>query len=183
LNNRRPLNRAQIDYAVTGGLAAIVYGHPRLTLDVDVVIRLGKTDAATFASLWSSPEFYCQPNEIIETESARATHGHFKVIHHESAMRADVYLAGSDPLQAWALEHYVEYEIQGERVRFAPLEYVIFSKLRYAQIGGSDRHLRDVVRILEVNPSGLEQSVLDRWIRQFGLADLWARAQALVGRE
>jgi hypothetical protein len=35
-----PLNRAGIEYMVTGGLAAVVYGHPRLTLDVDLVISL-----------------------------------------------------------------------------------------------------------------------------------------------
>ena len=35
-----PLNRAGMEYMVTGGLAAVVYGHPRLTLDVDLVIRL-----------------------------------------------------------------------------------------------------------------------------------------------
>ena len=29
-----------MEYMVTGGLAAVVYGHPRLTLDVDLVIRL-----------------------------------------------------------------------------------------------------------------------------------------------
>ncbi len=31
-----PLNRAGIEYMVTGGLAAIVYGQPRLTLDIDL---------------------------------------------------------------------------------------------------------------------------------------------------
>ncbi len=178
-----PLNRARIDYAVTGGLAAILYGHPRLTLDVDLVIRLGATASAAFASLWSPGEFYCPPSDVIDQERGRESHGHFNVIHNESAMRADVYLAGSDPLQAWALEHRVEREIQGERVQFAPIEYVIAYKLRYAQMGGSDRHLQDIARMLEVNPEGLDQQTLDRWIVRFGLADLWARAQALVGRE
>jgi hypothetical protein len=32
-----PLNRSGIEYMVTGGLASVVYGHPRLTLDVDLV--------------------------------------------------------------------------------------------------------------------------------------------------
>lgn len=31
---------------VTGGLAAILYGEPRLTNDVDLVIRLAPSDAA-----------------------------------------------------------------------------------------------------------------------------------------
>lgn len=97
-------------------------------------------------------------------------------------MRADVYLAGADPLQTWALAHRVAREIQGERVWFAPVEYVIVFKLRYAQMGGSDRHLHDVARILEINSNGIDRSMLDEWITTFGVAELWARAQALTGR-
>ncbi|MBL0169827.1 MAG: hypothetical protein IPP90_03710 [Gemmatimonadaceae bacterium] len=178
-----PLNRARIDYAVTGGLAAIVYGHPRLTLDVDLVIRLGATDTVTFASLWSPGEFYCPPADVIEEERARESHGHFNVIHHDTAMRADVYLAGNDPLQEWALAHRVEREIQGETVRFAPIEYVIVYKLRYAQMGGSDRHLRDIARMIEVNESDIDNAVLDGWIAHFGLAERWARAQSMAGQD
>lgn len=102
-----PLNRAKLDYAVTGGLAAIAYGHPRLTLDVDLVIRLGTGDASRFAELWSPDEFYCPPAEVVEQERERSEHGHFNVIHSESIMRADVYLAGEDPLQPSALEESI----------------------------------------------------------------------------
>ncbi len=42
-----PLNRAGIEYMATGGLAAVVYGHPRLTLDVDLVIRLARHEVDT----------------------------------------------------------------------------------------------------------------------------------------
>ncbi|MDB6030210.1 MAG: hypothetical protein JWM16_548 [Verrucomicrobiales bacterium] len=36
----RPLNRAGIRYAMTGSIAAIFYGEPRLTHDVDFVVFL-----------------------------------------------------------------------------------------------------------------------------------------------
>jgi hypothetical protein len=49
-----PLNRAGIEYTVTGGLAAVVYGHPRLALDVDLAIRLTPPGAHAFAALWPS---------------------------------------------------------------------------------------------------------------------------------
>ena len=61
-----PLNRAGIEYMVTGGLAAVVYGHPRLTLDVDLVVRLSSHDAAALAVLWPAAEFYSPPAEVIE---------------------------------------------------------------------------------------------------------------------
>jgi hypothetical protein len=177
-----PLNRANIDYVVTGGLAAIVYGHPRLTLDVDLVIRLGSGAVTTFAELWPLDDYYCPPVEVVEQERQRAAHGHFNVIHTDTAMRADVYLAGDDPLQAWALADHVTREVDGETVRFAPIEYVIVYKLRYAQEGGSDRHLRDVARMIETSRELIRAETLTRWITRLDLDDGWKRAQEYVGR-
>ena len=98
-----PLNSAGIDYLVTGGLAAVIYGHPRLTLDIDLVIRLEPRQAADFGRLWSTADFYVPPLEVIFAETARPEHGHFNLSHLDSGMRADVYLAGADPQNRWAL--------------------------------------------------------------------------------
>lgn len=171
-----PLNRARIEYMVTGGLAAVVYGHPRLTLDVDLVLRLAPGDAARFPSLWSPDEFYCPPAEVIAAEGARTANGHFNVIHNASGMRADVYCAGADDLHAWALQHRVVRQIEGEAVQFAPIEYVIVYKLRYVRLGGSDRHLHDVARMVDVSGALVDQSTLDLWINRLGLTAEWARA-------
>lgn len=173
-----PLNRAGIEYMVTGGLAAVVYGHPRLTLDVDLVIRLSSRDAADMATLWPQGEFYSPPAEVIEQERARTSGGHFNVIHNESMMRADVYVAGSDKLSVWALQHRVVRQVEGEQVQFAPIEYVIVNKLRYFQMGGSDRHLRDIARMMEVSGQDVDQQALDGWIARLDLGAEWSRALA-----
>ncbi|MEP7383725.1 MAG: hypothetical protein ABI910_18710 [Gemmatimonadota bacterium] len=178
-----PLNRANLDYVVTGGLAAIVYGHPRLTLDVDLVIRLESDAAATFAGLWPPDDYYCPPAEVVEQERQRSAHGYFNVIHSDTAMRADVYLAGDDPLQAWALAAHVTRAVEGEQVRFAPIEYVIVYKLRYAQMGGSDRHLRDVARMIETSGAWIREETLHDWIARLDLGAPWERALGYVGRE
>lgn len=178
-----PLNRANIEYMVTGGLAAVVYGHPRLTLDVDLVIRLTPPGALVFAALWSPDEFYCPPIEVISAERARPAHGHLNVIHAESAMRADVYFAGADELNAWALQNRMLRQVEGEAVQFAPIEYVIVSKLRYFQMGGSERHLRDVARMMEISGSAVRRPTLDHWVAHLDLADAWAKACRFEGRE
>jgi hypothetical protein len=163
---------------VTGGLAAVVYGHPRLTLDVDLVIRLQATETAEFASLWEPSAFYCPAPETIAVEAARDEHGHFKVIHLDSAMRADVYVAGRDALTVWAMQHKVKRMVEGQTVKFAPIEYVIAYKLRYFQLGGSDRHLRDVARILETSESEIDEPTLNSWIEQLKLGDAWNKARS-----
>jgi hypothetical protein len=173
-----PLNRAGIEYMVTGGLAAVVYGHPRLTLDVDLVMRLSSRDAAVFVTLWPPQEFYSPPAEVIEEERARTAHGHFNVIHNESMMRADVYIAGTDELNAWALKHRSVLHVEGEAVQFAPIEYVIVKKLHYFQMGGSDRHLRDIARMMEVSGSDVDGPTMESWIARLKLGAEWTRALA-----
>lgn len=176
-----PLNRARIEYIVTGGLASVVYGHPRLTVDVDLVLGLDPPNAEQFAALWPSSESYCPPLEVLREEGARAEHGHFNVTHNESGLRADIYLAGADELQHWALQHCRIVTLEAEEVRLAPLEYVIAYKLRYVRDGGSDRHLWDVARMLQVNEAQLDRAVLDRWIEHLHVQAEWERAAALHG--
>jgi hypothetical protein len=45
-----PLGATGIAYMVTGGLAAIIYGEPRLTNDVDIVLRLEPAQAERLAA-------------------------------------------------------------------------------------------------------------------------------------
>ena len=177
----RPLNVLRVPYMVTGGVAAVVYGEPRLTRDIDLVIALRPAEALRFASAWSAVDFYTPPLEVIEEECGRPAHGHVNVIHHESTMRADVYFAGTDELSAWGLEHRVVHDIQGEAVQLAPIEYVVVNKLRYFQIGGSDRHLRDVARMMTVSGAVVDRPTLDEWVDRLRLGAEWA--QVLAYRE
>lgn len=173
----RPLNQLHIPYMVTGGVASVIYGEPRLTRDIDLVIELEPQDADRFASLWPPADFYVPPVEVIREESRRPSHGHFNVSHHRTAMRADVYLPGNDPLNTWALGHTVMRQVDDDELVMAPIEYVILSKLRYFQMGKSDRHLRDVHQMLRVSGDLVDHAELDRWVVQLGLEREWARAR------
>ena len=39
------LNRAEVRYIVVGGLAVVLHGHPRLTVDLDLVVDLASEEA------------------------------------------------------------------------------------------------------------------------------------------
>jgi len=173
----RPLNRLSIPYLVTGGVASVVYGEPRLTRDIDLVIGLRPRDARRFAGAWSAEEFYVPPVEVIEEESGRPAHGHFNVIHNLTAMRADIYLPGIDALNAWAFAHKVVRLIDDDEVSLAPIEAVILAKLRYYQMGKSDRHLRDIRQMLRISGDLVDRPELERWAARLGVEGEWTQAQ------
>ena len=71
------LNKLNARYFVTGAVAGIIYGKPRLTHDLDLVIEIDREDIDAFEALFPFDDFYCPPKEIINLEINRAYRGHF----------------------------------------------------------------------------------------------------------
>lgn len=173
-----PFGELNIPHMVTGGMAAIVYGEPRLTNDVDLVVRLAPGDAARLAAAYPEREFYVPPVEAIEQEARRELGGHFNLLHLESAMRADVYIAGTDALASWGLERRRRVPVGRAALWLAPIEYVIVKKLEYFKAAGSERHLGDVARMLRISGGLVDRQEVETWVERLGLRAEWDRAQA-----
>lgn len=171
------LERLGIPYFVTGSMAGILYGEPRLTHDVDIVIALAARDVPRFVEAFPLDEFYCPPEEVLAIEVRRGQRGHCNVIHHDSGFKADIYIA-FDELHRWALAHRRELSLDGLRLSVAPVEYVILRKLEYFREGGSEKHLRDIRGMLEVSSAQLDRTFLEQWVSRLGLVAEWARACA-----
>ena len=172
----RPLNRIGGRYIVSGSVASILYGEPRLTNDVDFVIFLRDADIARLQEVFPAPEFYLPPKEIIAAEIARPARGYFNVIHAETGFKAYFYLAGRDELNAWGFRNSRKMMYRGESITVAPPEYVILRKLEYFREGGLDKHLRDIRAMLAVSGDQLDRPALEEWIDRQGLVAEWARA-------
>ncbi|HXC24689.1 MAG TPA: hypothetical protein VNU46_02160 [Gemmatimonadaceae bacterium] len=172
-----PLNQLGVTYMVTGSLAAGTYGEPRLTNDVDLVIVLSAADAGRLYAAFDPSAFYVPPLEVIETERRRPLHGHFNLIHHDTAFKADVYLAGDDPLHYWALDRREQIMVDEEPVWVAPPAYVILRKLQYFRDAGSPKHLTDIRAMLAVLGPRLDQPALMAQIATMHLEAAWERVQ------
>jgi hypothetical protein len=174
----RPLNRAGIRYVVSGSVAAIFYGEPRLTHDVDFVVFLNANDVQRLIEVFPAKDFYLPPKEAMLAETAREQKGHFNLIHHDTGFKADLYPTGRDELNAWAFRGKRSIEFEGESVTLAPPEYVILRKLEYYREGHAEKHLRDIRAMLAVSGEQLDQSVLDEWIQRRGLETEWRQVKS-----
>ncbi len=160
-------------YFVTGSVAATIYGEPRFTQDIDVVLEL-RTDSEIEALVHAFPEdhFYCAPAESLRIERRRDNRGHFNIMAFDSGFRADVYLAGKDPYLNQALNQRRKSAIAGHEMWIAPPEYVIVQKLRYYQEGHSQKHIDDIEGILGVSKDSIDFEALESTIQELGLTDL-----------
>eukprot|EP01035_Chromulina_nebulosa_P068808 gene68808-94298_t len=157
---------------VTGATAAILYGQPRVTNDLDVVLSLDEAGRAALLRAFPDTEFYIPPESVIRAEQARTHRGHFNLIHHESGYKADIYLAGADPLHAWALPQRRRLAWSTDlAINVAPPEYVVLRKLEFYREGRSAKHPADIRAIREI--TGVDDVALAPWLDRLGLNSLW----------
>lgn len=157
----------------------MLYGEPRLTHDIDMVVLLDDAGIDTLVRAFPDEEFYCAPAEVIRVEARRSQRGHFNIIHHETGFKADMYIAGDDPLHQWALSRQRKVTLGEATLKVAPPEYVIVRKLEYFREGQSSKHLADIQGILRHQGDGIDHAELRSRIVELGLGDQW---QAVVER-
>ncbi len=175
------LSKMGIRYMVTGAVASIIYGEPRLTHDIDVVIELKSEQAEKIVEAFPLDKFYCPPLEIIRLETERPLRGHFNIIHHETGLKADFYTMGKDELHSWGMSNRKRIELEGEPLWLAPVEYVILRKLEYYRDGESEKHLQDIISILEVSSDKINFQDLEEKIKKHALQKEWEKAKRLTG--
>ena len=170
-----PLEHLGLPYCVTGSVAASVYGEPRLTADIDIVLLLKIQDIVALRSAFPESAYYVPPDETLRLELARDSRGMFNLIHHASQFKADIYLAARDPLHAWALKHRRRISLEESGAWIAPPEYVILRKLEYLREGAQDKHVRDIRFILAA--SDVDRAFVEAEVRRLGLSDQWLQCQ------
>ncbi|MDH5643490.1 MAG: hypothetical protein OEY63_04735 [Gemmatimonadota bacterium] len=163
---------------ITGSVAAIAYGEPRMTNDVDVVLELKEGDAELLTKTFPPDQYYVPPLEVIKEETERSQHGHFNIIHHDTGLRADIYMEGKDPLHLWAFDRREAIPIEGDETWFAPAEYVIVRKLEFFRESGSDRHLRDIAGMIRISGDRIDRDSLAQLVKERDLDDVWDLASS-----
>lgn len=169
------LENSSISYMVVGSLSSIVYGEPRMTKDMDIVIDIPVQEAYHFEKLFPFDGFYCPPLEVLRSEVV--ARGQFNLIHHESGLKIDVIVRKQSP-------HAVEEFKRRKKISFwkgfdafiASPEDVIIKKLEYFREGGSEKHLNDIRGILA--NSQVDRIYLDNWINKLGLLEEWKKANS-----
>ena len=142
-----------------------------------LVVFLRHNDIARLPTAFPPPEFYVPPPEVIGAEISRER-GSFNIIHADSGLKADLYTAGRDDMDAWAFRRPTKYSIKETTINLAPPEYVIVRKLEFYREGGSEKHVRDIRSMLAVSGDQIDKSELNEWIQRRGVQEQWQKIQS-----
>jgi len=163
--------------AVGGSLASSLHGKPRSTDDVDLVAELHLKHVDDLVASWS-PRYYVD-GDMIRDAIRRCSS--FNIIHLETMLKIDVFVAGNDELVheelGRARPHRVATEPQVELV-LASAEDTVLQKLHWYRLGGevSDRQWGDIIGVLTVRGPAIDRGYLQKWAAHLKVEDLLQRA-------
>ena len=168
-----PLERMGVRWLVGGSVASSLYGIPRATLDVDLVADLSPEQVPGLSAMWSE-HFLADERMILEAVERKRT---CNLIHLDSALKIDIFVAGPDPWIAQELEHRHIVAIPTPEgmahLPFAAPEDVLLHKLKWFLEGDkvSDRQWGDILGMVRIRGEALDTDHLRRWIGHLRIPD------------
>lgn len=167
--------RLKISYLVTGSVASMAYGEPRLTNDIDIVASINVRHIDGLLRAFPQDEFF-----ITEEMIRDAIHniGQFNIIHPASGLKIDVIIRQNTPFDNSRFSRVRRiFPSEFYQANFAAPEDVIIKKMQYYKEGGSEKHLRDITGILKISGNEVDMNYISDWAKQLGLTEIWEAIQ------
>lgn len=157
-------------YYVTGGFAVSVWGRPRATFDIDIVMMIRGEDVPTVASALRTlgKDMYVD-EQMMKAEIRKQ--GEFNIIHPESGLKVDFWVLKEDAFSKSCLARRVAKVIRGQKVYFISPEDLVLSKLQWYARTESSRHLEDVESVFKIFGEQLDRKYLKEWAKKLGVLE------------
>jgi hypothetical protein len=172
------LDRLGIIYAVGGSLASSLHGIARATQDIDIVIDLHAGQIEEFYKALA-PQFYLDEGAML---GAVRGGNSFNLIHFESGLKIDLFVAsrhplGSDQLAHRRLEATALFGGEPIEVSVISAEDILLAKLLWYQEGGevSERQWNDLLNLVLVQGERLDRQYLGVQANRLGMSHLLVR--------
>lgn len=167
----RILDELKIQYLVSGGLAVFIWGKPRFTADIDIVIELNSEKKEKLEKMLQEISPFCYVDKEA-MERALLTKGEFSFIDGDTGMKVDFWILKDDSFDQARLTRRVLKEILGKKVAFTSPEDLILIKLLWYQQSPASRQLEDAASVLKVSGQKLDRKYLRHWAQKLKVSEI-----------
>jgi len=165
------LTELKIDYFITGGFAVSVWGRPRTTADIDIVIKIIEPKIAPLTQALKKISRAGYINEDIAKDAARKR-GEFNFIDPDTGLKVDFWITKDDKLGQLEFSRKIEKQIDSQKVYFISPEDLILNKLKWYKQTESNRHLEDVESIFKISGKKLDKEYLKQQTDRLGFLEI-----------
>lgn len=167
------LDRARIQYMITGSIASSLHGEPRSTHDIDMVIAIEKSKAHELVEALPSSDFYLDEGSILDAISKRSM---FNLLDLKTGDKVDFWTLTDEAFDRSRFSRKIIEEFMGIEMQVSSPEDTILAKLRWAKLcGGSEKQFTDDLRVYEVQYGNLDVDYIEHWAKKLDVDSLWKR--------
>ena len=163
-----------IPYMLTGSLASSMYGIPRATNDIDIVISATREQVLAIVQLFQRVGLTIAPEAAV---AALRSKTQFNVIDFPRGLKVDFIVRKDRHFNVTEFERRETHEVDGMRLTIATPEDVLLAKLEWAKMSDSERQLIDAAGIVRVQGGSLDIGYIERWVEELGLQQQWRAAR------
>lgn len=167
------MQRISVEWMLTGSLASSMYGEPRSTHDIDIVADLREQDISALISEFPEPRFYADAQMMRDAIQSRSM---FNVLDQDSGDKIDFWAIGPEEFHRVQFDRRRIETFNNVNVSVISPEDSILSKLYWSKLsGGSERQLRDALRVYEVQHGVLDVEYCEQWAVSLDVLEMWQR--------
>ena len=138
------LESAGVAFMLTGSMAMNFYAQPRMTRDIDLVVKLGPEQTDLLVDLFEA-EYYVDRLAIARAIAQRSV---FNLIHNETIIKFDCIVLKNEQYREEEFARRRRITVADFQTWIVTREDLILSKLYWARNSRSELQLRDVKNLL-----------------------------------
>ena len=131
-------------FMLTGSMAMNYYAQPRMTRDIDLVVKLAADQLDLILELFGE-EYYVDRRAVANAIARRSV---FNLIHNETIIKLDCIVLKDDDYRQEEFARRQRITLGGFQTWIVSREDLILSKLYWARASRSELQLRDVKNLL-----------------------------------
>jgi hypothetical protein len=174
------LEQSDIQYMVTGSIAASYYGLARATYDLDIVISATPEKLKVLIQLLPKEEYYAVLQDALDAWHHQSM---FNVLDTVQGWKIDFIFQKSAPFHREAFQRRKAVTYAGVSTCFISGEDLVLSKLEWSKMSESERQIKDVAVVLEKRRHALDRAYIEKWVAELGLGAEWAHARQAADLE
>ena len=162
------LDDLKIPYIITGGMAVSVWGRPRFTADIDVVVELLPKNVRqlTIELFKIDKDIYVSEDAIKEALKHKRE---FNFIDPNSQLKVDFWVIKND-FNKQEIKRAVIRKIENQKINFISPEDLILNKLLWHKESSSTRQLEDIQSVLAI--SKVDLKYIRNWAMRQGTIEI-----------
>ena len=172
------LESTGVPYMLTGSLASSLYGIPRATNDIDLVVSPTRAQLDSLLQFLKRLGLFVQDNQAFQALEKGSM---FSVVDFQNSWKVDFIIRKKREFSITEFDRRKTHEVEGMRLTLATPEDVIIAKLEWAKVGGSQQQIIDAAGILRLQSGKLNMRYIEQWVNALHLGEQLVAARKTAG--